>query len=111
MINWPAVIKYHSDDELAYVASESAWNSDADLSAFDYEKSDVLIDSHGHVYRLDYKESGIVHPIFASNIISLYEFIKLVKLHASAQGECCIEKIVFRSVKEGMQLVDSMGEK
>lgn len=111
MISWPAVIKYHGDDELGYIDSESEWNNDADLSACDYDSNDGLIDSHGRVYRLDNKENGVVHPVATNNTIALYQFIKLVKLHASAQGECCIEKIVFNSLKQGIQLLASLVEK
>lgn len=111
MINWPAVIKYHGDDELGYIDSESEWNNDADLSACDYDSSDYLIDCHGCVYRLDNKENGVVRPLLMNNTITCYQFIKLVKLHASALGECCIEKIVFNSLKEGIQLVGSLVEK
>jgi len=108
MINWPAVIKYHGDNELTYVGSESAWNRDADLPVFDYEISDSLIDSDGCVYALDNKDSGVVCPVLANDNISVNEFIKLVKLHASAQGECCIEKIMFKSIAEGMKIVESL---
>lgn len=111
MINWPAVIKYHGDDELGYIDSESEWNCDPDLSACDYDSRDGLIDSHGCVYRLDNKENGVVHPVLMNNSITLCEFIKLVKLHASDQGQCCIEKIVFNNIKDGIQLVSSLVKK
>ena len=110
MITWPAIIKFHGDDELAYVASESQWNNDADLSAYAYDDNDALIDNHGLIYQLKLTENGIVQPLDTKNIISLYQLIKLVQSHAALQGEWCIEKIVFKRITEGIQLVASMCE-
>ena len=110
IINWPAVIKYHGENELTYVSSELEWNSDADLSEFNYGESDRLIDSGGHVYHLEDKDSGYIYPILTESTIPLYEFLSLVKLHASAQGECCIEKMMFKSIAEGMKIVESLSQ-
>lgn len=110
MISWPAIIKYHGDDELAYVATESEWNNDADLSAYAYDDNDALIDNNGRIYQLNIRVSDIVVPRTANNTMSLYQLIKLVQTHAALQGECCIEKIVFKSITEGIQLVASMSE-
>jgi len=110
MISWPAIIQYHGDDELGYVATESEWNNDADLSAYGYDDNDALIDNHGRIYQLNIVDNGIVHPSSTNNTISLYQLIKLVQKHAALQGECCIEKIMFKSISEGIQLVASMGE-
>ena len=38
------------------------------------------------------------------------QLINLVQKYAAFQGECCIEKIVFKSITEGIQLVASMRE-
>ena len=108
MISWPVIINYHGDDELASVASESEWNNDSGLSAYNYHTSDVLIDNSGCIYLLNTTEDGIVHPHSTNRTISLNQLIKLVQRHAALQGECCIEKIIFKSISEGIQLVTSM---
>ena len=110
MIIWPAIIKYHGGDELAYVATEAEWGDDAELSAYAYGDNDALIDNHGRIYQLNITENGIVHPHSTNNVISLYQLINLAQKHAAFQGECCIEKIVFKSISEGIQLVASMSE-
>ena len=110
MISWPAIIKYHGDDELTYVATEAEWNNDADLSAYAYDDNDTLIDNNGGIYQLNIRVSDSIIPRSTNNTISLYQLIKLVQIHAALHGECCIEKIVFKSITEGIQLVASMGE-
>ena len=35
----------------------------------------------------------------------LERFIRLVQVHAAACGECCIQKITFNRIPDGMQLV------
>ena len=96
MIIWPAIIKYHGDDELGYVATEYEWSNNAELSAYAYDDNDALIDIHGRIYQLNITECGIVHPRSTNNVISLYQLINLVQKHAAFQGECCIEKIVLK---------------
>ena len=110
MIKWPVLIKHHGNDELTYVASESEWNSNADLSAVDYGSGDALIDNNGRIYKLNNKLQGIVQPIAANDKITLYQCIQLVQRHAALNGECCVEKIVFRSIIEGIDLVASIDE-
>lgn len=110
IINWPAILKYHGEDELIYLASETKWNNDADLSAFNYEEDDALIDNNGRVYHLNKSEKGMIHPTSTNDIIPLSQLIKLVQKHAATNGECCIEKIVFKSIAEGIKLVASMSE-
>jgi len=33
-IIWPVILKYKGENELAYISSQSDWNSDADLHVF-----------------------------------------------------------------------------
>ena len=110
MIDWPAIIKFYGHDELTYVDSESTWLSNAGLSAIDYEKSDILIDNNGCIYHLNNIENGVVHPGAAEDTMTLSQFIKLVQLHASLNGECCIEKIGCRSFAEGIKIVASISD-
>lgn len=110
MISWPAIINYHSNDELSFVANESEWNNDTDLSAYNYHDNDIFIDNNGHLYQLNIIEDGIVHPCSTKHTLSLERLTKLVQRHAALQGECCIEKIVFKSISEGIQLVASMSD-
>ena len=47
MINWPVVIKFDGDDELAYVGSEEEWMCDAESHLYNHKGDDYLIDSSG----------------------------------------------------------------
>jgi len=53
MINWPAVIKYEGQDELAYVSSRAQLESDAESHAFSCDHNDFLIDGKGCIYSLE----------------------------------------------------------
>lgn len=108
MINWPAIINYHGDDELVYVASDSEWNNEPDLSAYHYDDKDILIDSTGSVYQLSIIKDGYVEPKSSNDSVSLEHLVTLVKRHAAQQEQCCIEKISFKNINEGIQLVASM---
>ena len=108
MIIWPAIINYHGDDELIYVASSTEWNNEPELSVYGYDDDDILIDSTGSIYRLSKTVKGIVAPELTNDIIPPEELINLVQKHAAQQGQCCIEKIMFKNISEGIQLVASM---
>jgi hypothetical protein len=69
---WPAVLKYSGEDELLLIKDESTWLADDDLSAYVYDddlsayvydddlsayvydENDMLIDSNGALYALNY---------------------------------------------------------
>jgi len=109
-IDWPAVIKFEGDDELLYVGSGQEWASDANLHACRYSQDDCLVDSSGHKFRLVAAADGVVMPADSGEMISLQSFIRLLRAHAAAAGQCCIEKIMTRSVAEGIALVRSLGD-
>ena len=110
MINWPAVIKFDGDDELAYVGSDDEWMRDAQTHLYNHKGDDYLIDSNGRIFSLDHAHDGDISPEDSGSRISLEDFIKLVRIHASNSHRCCIEKINFRNIEEGIMLVASMGE-
>ena len=49
-------------------------------------------------------------PADSGEMISLQSFSRLLRAHAAAAGQCCIEKIMTRSVAEGIALVRSLGD-
>ena len=110
MTDWPALIKFDGDDELACVATEEAWQRDAESYLYGHRGDDVLIDSSGRVYRLDHTKDGSIRTIDTGNVMPLDDFIRLVRIHASSSHRCCIEKISFRTIAEGIQLVADMNE-
>ena len=110
MINWPAVIVYDGDDELVYVGSEKEWIRDAESHLYNHNNGDRLIDSNGDIFSLDHVKGDIRNPPATGDRIALDDFIRLVRIHASSSHRCCIEKINFRNIADGIRLTASMNE-
>ena len=110
MINWPAVIKFDGDDELTYIGSADEWLRDAPSLLYHHKGDDYLIDSNGHIFSLDHVHDGAINAEDAGNKITLQDFVRLVRIHASNSHRCCIEKISFRNIAEGISLVSSMND-
>ena len=110
MINWPAIINVDGDDELTYVASHAQWINHPEWSAEEYAADDVMIDSAGRVYRLDNMINGCVLPTATGQVISVNQLITLVQRHAVLNSACCIEKIGFRNIEEGLVIIASLAE-
>jgi len=108
VISWPAAIKYDGDDELSYIGSEQEWTRDAGSLLYNHRGDDYLIDSYGHVFSIDHAHDDSITVADTGNQISLQDFIKLVRIHASSSQRCCIEKINFRNIAEGLSLLASM---
>ena len=100
-IKWPAVIKYSGDHELVFVLSENVWNADSSLCSSAYQEGDQLIDSSGAIY--DLVTNNSLSDAVAVGMMDLNELTELVRLHASALGNCCISKMVFSSVIDAIE--------
>ncbi len=110
MIKWPAVVKYDGDDELTFIGSENEWMRDSASCLYNHTGTSFLIDSKGAVFSLVNNENGTISPRHTGNTISLEDFTRLVRIHASTVNRCCIEKISFRTIADGVKLIDSMSE-
>ena len=111
MVTWPAVIHYHGDNELLFVASHAIWLQDPDLHAAPYSDGDRLIDSCGYVYELGsvgHVRKVALHSDLAPSEkrVSLDEMSALVKAHMSLLGSCCVAKITLLSIAEGVQMLE-----
>lgn len=110
MINWPAVIQFEGDDELVFVGSEADWSKDAESLLYNHSGNDRLIDSSGQILSLVHKQGSAIRTEDSGSTIALEDFIKLVRIHASNSHRCCIEKISFRDIHEGILLIASMDD-
>ena len=110
MINWPAVIKFNGDDELVYIGSEEEWIRDAASHLYNHSDDDCLIDSSGDIFSLACAQDDIHDPPATGDRINIESFIRLVRIHASSSHRCCIEKINFRNIADGISLTASMNE-
>ncbi len=110
MTDWPAVIRHDGDDELTVIGSNAEWRRDAAQHLYGLRSGGALIDSSGRIFTLAQTRDGAIQAADTGKTASLEDFIRLVRIHASTSHRCCIEKISFRSVAEGIQLVASMNE-
>ena len=108
MISWPAVIQFDGDNELVFVGSQTDWSKDAESLLYNHSGGDRLIDSSGQIFKLERIEGGNLRAESSGNTIALHDFIRLVRIHASNSHRCCIEKIHFRDIHEGILLIASM---
>jgi hypothetical protein len=107
MPNWPAIIRYRGEGELAFVENFQQWQHDPDLSEFVYQDGDVLIDSQGYFYLPQYDENtGSVELLASGERLPLQEFCGLVQMHLGALGQCCISKLDLASYEEGFRLIE-----
>jgi Cu/Ag efflux pump CusA len=108
MIHWPAAIKYDGDDELSFIGSEQEWTRDAGSLLYNHKGDDYLIDSSGHIFSIDHVHDEVITTADTGRRILLQDFIRLVRIHASNSHRCCIEKINFRNIAEGISLLANM---
>ena len=105
-IIWPAFIRYEGDGELTYIADLGEWESDADLSHFEYEEMDRLIDSQGQVFSLTDRGNSPVVPDYVGETFSAEQVAALVKAHFSVAGACCVAKLDHCSIAECMDMLN-----
>jgi hypothetical protein len=110
MIEWPAIIKHEGDDELICISSADEWTRDSGSYLYNHSGNNLLIDSKGNIFNLANDANGGISADKTGRIISLEDFIRLVRIHASTINRCCIEKISFRSIADGVKLIASMNE-
>ena len=107
LIHWPAIIKHGDDPELTFVSNQSAWESDAERQAIDYDDSDSLIDSRGNVFTLSDWDNDRAAPKATGEVMALEEILGLVKAHASQAGSCCVVKLYAPSIADAFEIVRS----
>lgn len=100
--------KIPGHDELEYVDSETGLHNAHNFSQQMLTDEAMLIDNIGNVYRLVVGVDDKIKPLITDNSVSLIQFIKLVQQHAAMNGECCIEKISFKKINDGMAILASM---
>ncbi|WP_415901406.1 DUF4144 family protein [Neptuniibacter sp. QD29_5] len=110
MIKWPAIIKYHGDNELSYISSGAEWETDQGLSTACYDADDRLIDSDGVVFSIASRAGSITVPTAIEERLELGDMEDLVRVHFSSVGECCVSKFSISSIAEGITTVGQFEE-
>lgn len=117
-IEWPAVIKLVQNDELLYLAHPRDWLELACLYQHHFTNEDLLLDCAGRRYLIS-ANPHIVHEDPVSELpqllkqeqnLPLTDFIKWVQNHANALGHCCVAKLAFTTIGQGMEIVRSLDE-
>lgn len=109
-LNWPGIIKHAGDPELTYVSSQAEWDNDVGLHGFEYDESDWLIDSSGHVFNLSKAAAESVQPQPSGKSMTLDEILGLIKAHAALKGSCCVAKLYSPTIDEAFKIVASLDE-
>lgn len=105
LVQWPAIIKLHADDELIFILDAAHFSSGASLQLSHVKAQDILIDSSGAVYRINNgKTLGLVHT---GLLLSLHEIMVLLRSHLSNDGNCCVSKFHAHSIREAIMSVFS----
>ena len=110
-IAWPAVIKYSGEDELLFIKDESTWLADDDLSAYVYDVNDMLIDSNGSLYCLNYHvKNRQTHVKALLKVVPIDQFEGWVKNHLALLNQCCSSKLTLLSITDGLALLEQLSE-
>ncbi|MCH1929599.1 DUF4144 domain-containing protein [Shewanella sp. A25] len=117
-IEWPAIIKLTENDEMLYLAHQRDWLEIACLNQHHFINTDLLLDSKGQQYLIsaaptDENEDPIAELpklLKQEQKLPLTDFIKWVQNHANAIGQCCIAKLAFTTISQGIDIVRSLDE-
>lgn len=103
LVQWPAIIKLHADDELIFILDAAHFSSGASLQLSHVQAQDILIDSSGAVYRINNGQT--LELAHTDLLLSLHEIMVLLRLHLSNNGNCCVSKFHAHSIREAIMSV------
>lgn len=98
LVQWPAIIKLHADDELIFISDAAQFASKAKQQLTHVQTLDRLIDSSGATYSINHGQE----PELVSTGLSLtlHDIEVLLRLHLSSNGNCCVSKFHAHSIQE-----------
>ena len=102
---WPAIIHYHGQGELTFIANQASWENGEYLQAIHYHASDALIDAEGSLYQILNIASGEVSLQRLNKKASLQEVIGMIRAHAAELGACCVAKFSATSIHEAINSI------
>lgn len=105
-IQWPAILHFDGQPELAYIHHLAAWQAAADLQHHVYHVHDRLIDADGAVYQLTQRTQDQVNPVPTGEHLSLDEVLELVRAHLAREGRACIAKFYAPSIAAVMAMAN-----
>ena len=102
-VQWPAIIKFHADDELIYIVDAEQFTDDDSLLNMHFNDLDILIDSNGQVYQI--QPGKTLQLITTGSALSLDKVVQLLRLHLSNNGTCCVAKFHANSIRDALMSV------
>lgn len=107
LVQWPAIIKLHADDELIFISDAAQFASKAKQQLTHVQTQDRLIDSSGATYSINHGQE----PELVSTGLSLtlHDIEVLLRLHLSSNGNCCVSKFHAHSIHEAFMAVFAGG--
>lgn len=117
-IEWPAIVKLTQNDELLYLEHQRDWLELACLYQHHFIETDQLLDSKGQRYLISACPQKIHEDpvgelprlLHQKQDLPLNEFIKWVQNHAQALGQCCVAKLAFTTIAQGIEIVRTLDE-
>jgi len=103
LIQWPAIIKLHTDNELLFALDAVQFASDVALQLMHVQAQDMLIDSSGVVYSISNGQAlGLVRT---GSVLSIHDVEALLRLHLSNNGNCCVSKFYAPSIHDAIMSI------
>jgi len=109
-MRWPALLSYVGDNELVFIANQSAWMSDRDLQSPHFDEGDRIIDTDGCLYQPEKSEKGI-ELVKLEEKYTLEDLVELVQAHMFEQaGATCVSKVGASSIDQLMTIMEALSE-
>ncbi len=103
---WPVIVQQDEVHDVVYIATYEDWINDNTLCRFPYGEHDVLVDSQGAVFRLEYNSANkTVNLIPDTQPMSMEDFSSLLRKHLCTMNECCISKVSVTSYTDGFEMI------
>ena len=96
MIKYPCLFKLDGDDELIYIASKEALNSEC--NSLIWHEEDYLVDLYGYKYGITQSDAGLLTTLKQESPVSIGEITALIQAHQFSKAEVCLTKIQFASI-------------
>ena len=106
--DWPAIIKHQDDAELSYIHDQDEWVNITKPGDCDIDETDLLLDSSGNTFMLNFFANSRIELQRYEEIQSLENILGLVKAHAAQAGSCCVAKLYAPSIKDAFNIVKSL---
>ncbi len=103
LVQWPAIIKLHADNELIFISDEVQFASKAKQQLTHVQTRDRLIDSSGATYSINHGQDPEL--VCTGLSLPLPDIEVLLRLHLSSNGNCCVSKFHAHSIQEAFMAV------